>query len=390
MRYEVISSLKRLLRWYVGLLMLSSALTVSAQYTNGIYAEFNTSMGSFTCRLDHAMAPKAVANFIGLATGARAWLDVPTGQVRTDPFYNGTTFHRVIAGFMNQGGSRNGQGTDGPGYQFLDEFNPNALHDGFGVLSMANSGPDSNGSQFFVTVSPQPHLNGVHTVFGRLHGGSNVVYAINNVATNGSAKPLVDVVLTNVLIRRVGPDAEAFNIHGCGLPSVTNLSLAITRSGSSVSLTFSNKLNVENRIYGSTNLQTWSGTSLRFETALPLVNSLLLSPVRPAEFFKATQVQYQDSLFTPRNVFNRSMTLNFSSGLRTSIVFDGVGSGSYTNHDTGFSGGVFYSWTQDPYRGRFRPLILNGFGAVEIHLDYDTPNSGTFRGGATGTFASSP
>lgn len=384
MRHERFSSLK----CFCGavLVLFGFSLAASAQYTNGIYAEFNTSMGSFTCRLDYVIAPKTVANFIGLATGERAWLDVPTGQIRTDPFYNGTAFHRVIKGFMNQGGSRNGQGTDGPGYQFVDEFNAGALHDGFGVLSMANSGPDSNGSQFFITVAPQPHLNGVHSVFGRLYGGSNVVYAINNVATNAGSKPVVDVVLTNVTIRRVGSEAEAFDIHNKGLPVVTNLNLAVARSGANVSLSFSNRLDVENRIYGSTNLTSWVGQSFGFETAPPLLSSVTISARMPAEFFKATQVQYQDALFTPRNVLNRSMTLNFSNGLKTSIAFDGIGSGSYTNHGTGFSGAVLYNWIQDPYRGRLRPLFLIGFGSVEIHLDFDTPSSGTFRGQATGTF----
>src|SRR2546423_15659940 len=88
----------------------------------GIFAEFNTSMGSFTCRLEYAVAPRTVANFIGLATGQRPWLDIPSGQVRTNPFYNGTLFHRVISNFVNQGGSPNGLGTDGPGYPFRDEF----------------------------------------------------------------------------------------------------------------------------------------------------------------------------------------------------------------------------------------------------------------------------
>ena len=116
-----------------------SVPSVRAQYTNGIYAEFNTSMGSYTCRLEYAFAPKAVANFIGLANGQRAWLDLTNGLARTRPFYDGTTFHRVIAGFVIQGGSPNGFGTDGPGYQFTDEFTNSLRHDGFGVLSMANS-----------------------------------------------------------------------------------------------------------------------------------------------------------------------------------------------------------------------------------------------------------
>ena len=142
-----------------------------AQYTNGIYAEFDTGMGSYTCRLEYAIAPKAVANFIGLATGQRSWLDLPSGAVKTNPFYNGTTFHRVIAGFMNQGGSPNGQGTDGPDYSFVDEFKPSLRRDAFGVLFLANFAPDSNGSQYFITVEPTPWLNDVHTMLGRSYGG---------------------------------------------------------------------------------------------------------------------------------------------------------------------------------------------------------------------------
>ena len=162
-------------------LLVVTALSLHAQ-TDGIFADFRTSMGSFTCRLDYAVAPKAVANFVGLATGQRAWLDLKTGLVRTNPFYDGLTFHRVIKGFMNQGGSPNGQGTDGPGYAFTDEFSPAARHDAAGVLSMANSGADSNGAQFFITAAATPHLNDVHTVFGRVVGGLDVVLAINGVA----------------------------------------------------------------------------------------------------------------------------------------------------------------------------------------------------------------
>ena len=106
------------------LVFLSGQITLPAQYTNGIYAEFNTSMGSFTCRLEYALAPKTVANFIGLATGHRSWLDLRTGATLTNAFFNGQIIHRVVADFIIQGGSPNGQGTDGPGYTFQDEFHP--------------------------------------------------------------------------------------------------------------------------------------------------------------------------------------------------------------------------------------------------------------------------
>lgn len=135
-------------RLFLAAMFLVFAAKGSAQYTDGIYAEFNTSMGSYTCALYYAESPKAVASFIGLATGQRAWLDLPTGTTRTTPFYNGLIFHRVITNFVIQAGSPNGLGTDGPGYAFVDEITNTLQFDKFGVLAMANSGPDSNGSQF--------------------------------------------------------------------------------------------------------------------------------------------------------------------------------------------------------------------------------------------------
>jgi len=131
----------------LGLLSLSAGVALGQ--TNGIFADFTTSLGGFTCQLDYTNAPRTTANFIGLATGQRAWLDLPSGRARTNAFYNGLTFHRVIAGFMDQGGSPNGIGTDGPGYAFTDEFSPRLVFDSFGVLAMANSGTNSNGAQFF-------------------------------------------------------------------------------------------------------------------------------------------------------------------------------------------------------------------------------------------------
>src|SRR5450432_3182520 len=147
----------------------------SAQYagTNGLFAEFNTSLGSYTCVLFYAQSPKAVANFIGLATGQRAWLDLPSGVAKTNPFYSGIIHHRVISNFVIQAGSPNGIGTDGPGYTFVDEITNTLRFDSFGVVAMANNSPDSNGSQYFVTVAPRPDLNDRYTIFGRLFGGSN-------------------------------------------------------------------------------------------------------------------------------------------------------------------------------------------------------------------------
>jgi cyclophilin family peptidyl-prolyl cis-trans isomerase len=336
-----------------------------AQYTNGIYAEFNTSMGSFTCRLEYALAPKACANFIGLATGQRYWVDVTSGRIRTNQFYNGLIFHRVITNFMNQAGSPNGQGTDGPGYAFVDEFHPTLRHDGFGVLSSANSGPDSNGAQFFVTVAPTPWLNDVHSIFGRLHGGSNVVYAINRVPTVGS-KPVTDVVIQSVNIHRVGPAAMAFDINTQGLPMVTNLNTKIARAGTNISLTFSNRLNVDNRRFTSSDLATWTHNELGIETASPVTNTIYVSATAPRQFHRLVQVLYPNTLFPPPKVLGRTVTVGFTQGGSGTLVinFSSAGGGSYTFN--GSPGSLLsYTWKQEAYNGRLWPISFVGA------LDYD-------------------
>lgn len=355
--------------------------------TNGIFADFTTSLGSFTCQLDYTNAPKAVANFIGLATGQRAWLDLPTGRVRTNAFYNGLTFHRVIANFMIQAGSSNGQGNDGPGYVFQDEFHPSLTFSDFGVLAMANSGTNSNGSQFFITVASTPWLNNVHTIFGRVISGSNVVYAISRVATGANDKPLTNVVIQQVAIRRVGSAAQAFNVQGQGLPTVTNLALRINLAPSDILLSFTNRLHADNRLYVSTNLGLWSGLELGLELGPALTNRL--HRARTArEFFRLAQIQYPASTLAPRAVTNRVLTLNFEGGLGTILItFDGIGGGTYTY--TGGSPGVItaYDWQQEPYAGRLWPIYYSALIPMTLRLGFASTTGGTFSGTAYGTSA---
>ena len=169
----------------------------------GTYAQFDTTEGSFTIRLFDKEAPKTVANFVGLAEGTREWKDPKTSETKTGPFYEGVAFHRVIKGFMIQGGDRLGTGTGGPGYKFADEFHPTLRHSKAGILSMANAGPNTNGSQFFITLGPTPHLDNRHSVFGEVVEGMNVVEKIGSVATGGQDRPVKPVVINNVTIKRV-------------------------------------------------------------------------------------------------------------------------------------------------------------------------------------------
>ena len=158
-------------------------------------AVFETSKGTFEAELFAAECPETVWNFINLAEGRQ-----PTEK--EGPFYDGLTFHRVIAGFVIQGGCPQGTGTGGPGYRFKDEFDPSLRHDAPGILSMANAGPNTNGSQFFVTLAPTPHLNDRHSVFGRVTKGIEVVEAIGAVATGPMDRPVDPVVIKKLTIQR--------------------------------------------------------------------------------------------------------------------------------------------------------------------------------------------
>ena len=170
----------------------------------GTYAVFDTSQGTFTVRLFDKEAPKTVANFVGLAEGTKEWRDPSTNEKKTAPYYDGVTFHRVIDGFMIQGGDRLGTGTGGPGYNFADEFHPARRHSKAGVLSMANAGPNTNGSQFFVTLGPTPHLDNKHSVFGEVVEGMDVVKKIGAVPVGRQDRPATPVVMNHVTIKRIG------------------------------------------------------------------------------------------------------------------------------------------------------------------------------------------
>ena len=169
---------------------------------NGPTVVMDTSMGRITCQFFEKQAPKTVANFIALAKGTKDWTDPTTKRVmHHKPLYDGTIFHRVIPEFMIQAGDPTGTGMGDPGFSFEDEFDPNLGFDAPGRLAMANSGPDTNGSQFFITEVPTPHLDQHHTIFGQCDEPSvNVVKTIARVQTGSNDKPLVPVVLRKVTI----------------------------------------------------------------------------------------------------------------------------------------------------------------------------------------------
>lgn len=166
-----------------------------------VTAMLQTSRGDIQVELYSERAPRTVENFVGLATGEKVWTDPETGeQVDGEPLYKDVAFHRVIEDFIIQSGDPTETGFGGPGYEFDDEFHPDLRHDQAGILSMANSGSDTNGSQFFITLAPQPHLDDKHSVFGSVVDGMDTVNEIGSVETDDNDRPVEDVILESVSI----------------------------------------------------------------------------------------------------------------------------------------------------------------------------------------------
>jgi peptidyl-prolyl cis-trans isomerase A (cyclophilin A) len=171
--------------------------------TPGTYAMFETTQGTIVCRLLEKEAPQTVGNFVGLAEGTKEFTDPGTGKKATRRFFDGLAFHRVIPKFMIQGGCPLGNGTGGPGYRFADEFHPSLRHDQPGKLSMANAGPNTNGSQFFITVAATPWLDNRHTIFGEVVEGQDVASKISELPRDSSDRPRTPVILEHLRIERV-------------------------------------------------------------------------------------------------------------------------------------------------------------------------------------------
>jgi len=169
-----------------------------------LIATLHTNRGDIVLNLFEHQAPVTVQNFVGLAEGSKEWLDPETQQVTTKPLYEGVPFHRVISGFMIQGGDPLGNGTGGPGYEFADEFHPELQFDRPYLLAMANAGPGTNGSQFFITVVPTPHLNRLHTIFGEVTDESSraVVDAIAATPTDRFDRPNDPVLIESITVDR--------------------------------------------------------------------------------------------------------------------------------------------------------------------------------------------
>ena len=375
-------------RWvWLGLLLAGAGCEAPGQ-TNGIFADFSTSKGAFTVWLDYERAPRAVASFVGLATGESGWLDAQS-NVWHRPFYDGSLFHRVVKvvesneiavwtnGIAIQGGgllartvnTNTGVTTTnflGPGYAMLESV-ANGLAHSNGVISMANSGPNTDGSQFFITATNVPGWDGSYSVFGHVTAGMNAVTSIAAVAVQGSgSRPVEDVVLSNVVIRRVGEAAKAFDVAGQGVPSPESTPMRADREGSNLNLQI--ELAAQTRplmLSESPNLMTWEHSRL-----LPTVDfytngtqilpgSIPLASMGDKYFFHVSRIRYPVPITAPTNHRGRIYTFAWNTSPAVTnrshfgpnattpgVSYEWAGTNAAVTNQL-LSG--FESWTQDAY-----------------------------------------
>jgi peptidyl-prolyl cis-trans isomerase A (cyclophilin A) len=352
------------------MVLLAVGSAVAAPSADGLYATLQTTMGNVCFELFYTNVPRTVANFVGLAEGTRPWIDPRTTFVSTKPYYNGIIFHRVDNGFMIQGGSPKGDGSDGPGYTFEDEFDPILRHDRPGIVSMANAGPDSNGGQFFITVAPTEWLDNKHSVFGSVVEGMNIVSNIAAVATDSGDRPLGDVTITNVFITRNGTNAQNFAVTNQALPEVEALPLSIA----GLSLSAGTATSSYQYVYSSTNLADWS-EAISDYWPVPNGNWRLIASSKSKEFFHANRVAYPiDKNRTGSPILHR-IVVTIGSDVIT-IAPDGIDSGRVrVNSETN---AVLTSWD---WRTNHKlvgfDLWSDYYPPLGFDLYYASPTNGT-------------
>ncbi len=384
----LISRLPVLLCCAIAALVLASRLhaaTVPAQ--DGLYATFKTTRGDFVVQLEYAKAPMTVANFVGLAEGTRPWIDFKSGGIAQRPFYDGIIFHRVITGFVIQGGSPNGQGTDGPGYQFSDEFHPTLRHDTPGILSMANSGPDSNGSQFFVTLNPSPSLDNKHSVFGRVVVGMDVVTAIGSAPTPLPTENLT--VMQSVRITRVGAAALAFNENAWSLPTVKAVPTKIVQKPGGFALRFDRHAFSEYFPFHTGQLALWSRLNSFSFLHTPAQGDLDVSASATGQRQRFYHIARSEYTPVPASVVRKTISLNLvSSGeilvlnitapARPEINYNApLGTYSFDGAPPKSIGA--YVWLSELRRGSM-VLAADGLNNLEFNLKFRPDGTGTFTG----------
>jgi cyclophilin family peptidyl-prolyl cis-trans isomerase len=330
------------------LLTLFVLLSIAGKSSAQMYADVETSEGSFTCELNFKQTPRTVASFVSLAEGTRQWVDERNGVISTikpaQPFYSGITFHRVInqQGFkIIQAGSKRGDGTDGPGYEFPDEMNVN-LPDTYRFdqpyyLAMANSGPNTNGSQFFITGEAIPGLEGKHTVFGKVVSGQSVIDAILGASVDANDRPDNDITIERITIRRSSKEAQKFKPSSFKLPTLSVPSFTTTVApGPANTNRYSLKqgLRSELLVYATIDpaQNTWQKLNSRWYAApasIPNYYDISYPAGNPITGFRPIIVKYNTDAVTPGTLWGWRLSLENNEGVYL-FSFPTVGAMSYT------------------------------------------------------------
>ena len=381
--------------------LLSAANSgADAPLSDGVYAAFDTNMGSFTARLDYAQAPLTVGNFVGLAEGTKPWLNVDTGVVRASKYFDGHIFHRVISGFVIQSGAHNGQGDGGPGYRFADEFHPALRHNKGMILSMANSGPFTNGSQFFITLAATANLDDKHSVFGEVICGKNIVFDIGAVPTDSGDRPLTNVVINAVEIMRIGTFADNFDADHPDLPDTS--SIPATLDPIAKELTHTNSQYARHSIACTTNLLddgSWEPIEDYIHEAMDSLHvvdlSLLTNGHAEAEtvYYAPGKVQYTETAFlVPQSLVAKELLLTIDVGFPGNwirIGFFGVATGAIITSFPEAPTATLQSYTSErdePYLLRMGDFSTTpNIPISELNLAFPTATSGPFTGSLAGT-----
>lgn len=391
-----------------------------------IYADFTVShggtpLGTFRARLDYDKAPRTCANFIGLATGRRPWINVANGRIQTNrPYYDGLTFHRLDHDFVIQGGSPNGLGSDGPGYVIQDEYHANLRHSGRYILSMAKTQlPGTGGSQFFITFGALPYLDDLHSVFGEVISGRELIDNFTNSTlfpTTSDDEPVAPIVMESVAI--TGPDSNSFDVNqaALGLPVIRKGALGAKRDRPTAPFTliFDRATQREYIISHSQNLNSWSYTgrllsrdaASGFELPFPNVNF-------PRLFMRSAEIDYSMLPNPPPNLLpaGRQFVMTDREGATFSLISNGAGGGTWARSNG--SSGTLQSLTIidgissngasfDALSGAHyfplsnlravlgQPASSTAWTSVELRLCFHGPNHGWVQGtafsaaGATG------
>lgn len=385
--------------------LLACAGASAVPSANGLYATFETSLGTFTARLHYDLAPLTVANFVGLAEGTRTFVDPRDGVAKRARYYDGLIFHRVVPNFVIQGGDPLGTGTGGPGYTFADEFGAGLSHNRAGILSMAKPGdpvtgepyPATNGSQFFITTNASVYptsLDGKHSIFGEVVENLAVVNTIVAVPTGASNRPLTPVTINRVVITRVGPAAAAFNPAAQPLPVVEDARLRLDLGAGRLSFArpASSVLTLQRAGFAK---GPWSalGSYWDFRDGPATDLDVATHTTGAAQFFRGARVRYQ--YLPPTTAVGSRYTLTFQSGYIAGTVFEFTLSGASTGTwRAGANSEIFaqagpissYVWSYNNVLGSLfhQALTINGstsfLYAGYYLMRYTGPTSGTFTG----------